>query len=185
MKVNGVSCCHTSVFSRPEIKMAIIKDIHIYDFNFSKGYTMQKWKSSFEELAFYIEALSDTDYRAVIEINHPQIWENTEYFNLFESLGLTKEEIHSNTDFILWNGLDRKALALDDFHISGSTCDTWLGSFSVFENEATGQYGAYWDGSECFIASAEQNWNVDIRIALLDPETYERVDMITFSDQMQ
>ena len=185
VKVNGVSCCHTSVFSRPEIKMAIIKDIHIYDFNFSKGYTMQKWKSSFEELAFYIEALSDTDYRAVIEIIRPQIWENTEYFNLFEGLGLTKEEIHSNTDFILWNGLERKALALDDFHISGSSRDTWLGSFSVFENEATGQYGAYWDGSECFIASAEQNWNVDIRIALLDPETYERVDMITFSDQMQ
>ena len=55
---------------------------------------------------------------------------------------------------------------------------------SVFENEL-GEYGVYLDGNECFVSSQDKNQNVDIRIALLNPESYERVDMISFSDDVQ
>lgn len=184
VKVNGVESYNTTIFSEPEIKMAIIQDTTICDFSFADGYDMRKWKSSFEELAFYIEALSGTDYRAVVEINDPALWQNDDYIALFETLGISKEDIRANTDFIVWNGLEKAAFTLDDFHASGSSCDTPLGSLSVFGNEL-GEYGVYLDGSECFVSSPERNRDVDIRIALLEPESYERVDMITFSDDQQ
>lgn len=184
IKVNGVECYRTTIFSEPGIEMAIIKDTTVRRFNFTDGYHMQKAKNSFEELDFYIKALSCTDYRAVVEINDPALWQNPDYIALFECLGITKDDIHVNTDFIVWNGLEKKAFALDNFHVSGSSCDTQFGSLSVFES-GSGIYGVYLDGSECFVSSSEQNQNVDIRIALLDPDSYERVDMITFSDDLQ
>ena len=131
-----------------------------------------------------MNALSGTDYRAVVEINRTEIWKNADYITLFAKLGIAREDIHWNTDFLVWNGLEKKAFALEDFHISGSSCDTPLGSLSVYENES-GEYGVYLDGMECFVSSPENNQNVDIRVVLLDPVSYERVDMITFSDNLQ
>lgn len=183
IKVNGVESYDTSIFSAPEIDMAIIKGTERYRFNFTKGYDMQKQNSSFDELAFYVEALSGTNYRAVIEINNLMLWQNADYIALFERLGITQENFHMNTDFIVWNGLEKTAFTLDDFHISGSSCDTQYGSLSVFENES-GEYGVYLDGIECFVSSSDKNHNVDIRIVLLDPETYEIADMISFSDNL-
>ena len=184
VKVNGVECYETTIFAKPEIEMSIIKGTKIYRYNFTKGYVMQKWNSSFEELALFVEALSKTNYRAVIEINNPELWQNEDYRTLFEKIGIQKEDIHTNTDFIVWNGLEKAAFALDDFHISGSICETQYGTFSVFENEMR-EYGVYLDGNECFISSQDKNQNVDIRIVLLDPESYEIADMITFSDDVQ
>lgn len=184
VKVNDVECYHTTIFSKPEIKMAIISDMTICDFNFTNGYSMQKRTSNFDEFALYIEALSGTDYRAVVEINNLELWKNADYITLFEKLGITEEDIHGNTDFIVWNGPEKAAFALEDFHVSGSSCDTQFGSLSVYENEY-GEYGVYLDGSECYVSSPEGNQDVDIRVALLDPESYERVDMITFLDVLQ
>lgn len=184
IKVNGVECYQTSVFSKPEIKMEIIENTLICDFNFTNGYSVRKRTSSFDEFAFYMNALSGTDYRAVVEINRSEIWKNADYITLFAKLGIAREDIHWNTDFLVWNGLEKKAFALEDFHISGSSCDTPLGSLSVYENES-GEYGVYLDGMECFVSSPENNQNVDIRVVLLDPVSYERVDMITFSDNLQ
>ena len=184
VKVNGVECYNTTIFSEPAIEMAIIKDTAVCSFNFTKGYEMRKPHSSFDELVFYIEALSGTNYRAVVEINNPGLWQNADYIALFERLGIAKEDIRMNTDFIVWSGLEKTAVTLDDFHVSGSGCDTRVGSLSVFENES-GEYGVYLDGRECFVSSSEKNQDVDIRIVLLDPETYERIDMITFSDDLR
>lgn len=184
VKVNGVECHNISIFSKPEIEMAVIQGTSVCDFNFTNGYDMPKQNDSFEEFAFYIEALCGTDYRAVVEINNPALWQNHDYIALFEKLGVAEEDIRMNTDFIVWNGLEKAAFTLDDFHVSGSSCDTPLGSLSVFGNEL-GEYGVYLDGIECFISSSKMNQNVDIRIVLLDPESYERVDMITFSDELQ
>lgn len=183
VKVNGVESYNTSIFSVPEIDMAIIKGKERYRFNFTKGYDMQKPSSSFDELTFYVEALSGTNYRAVVEINNLMLWQNADYIALFERLGITQENFHMNTDFIVWNGLEKTAFTLDDFHTSGSSCDTQYGSLSVFENEL-GEYGVYLDGRECFVSSSDKNHNVDIRIVLLDPESYEIADMITFSDDL-
>lgn len=184
VKVNGVESYTTTIFSEPEIEMAVIKDTVISRFNFADGYEMQKQKSSFEELALYIEALSGTNYRAVAEINKPALWQDAGYIALFERLGITAEEIRPDTDFIVWNGLEKTAFTLDDFHVSGSICETPYGSLSVFANES-GEYGVYLDGRECFVSSSDKNQNADIRIVLLNPESYEIADMITFSDEMQ
>ncbi len=184
VKVNGVECHSTTIFSKPEMKMEIIKGTDVYEFNCTNGYDMQKWKSGFDELTLYIEALSGTNYRAVAEINNPALWQKEDYIALFGKLGIAEEDICGNTDFIVWNGPEKTGFSLDGFHVSGSSCDTPLGSLGVFENE-WGEYGVYLDGRECFVSSPEKNQDVDIRIVLLDPESYERVDMITFSDDMQ
>ena len=185
VKINGVeNYNNTSIFSAPEIDMAFIKGTKIYHFDFTaEEYDLQKQRSSFDKLALYVEALSGTNYRAVVEINKPVLWQNADYIALFERLGITQENFHMNTDFIVWNGLEKTAFTLDDFHTSGSSCDTQYGSLSVFENEL-GEYGVYLDGRECFVSSSDKNHNVDIRIVLLDPESYEIADMITFSDDL-
>lgn len=184
VRVNGIESYQTSIFTKPEIEMVIIQDTRRERYNFTKGYSMQKWKSSFEELTHFIEALSTTNYRAVIEINNPELWQKEAYVILFERLGIKKEDIHTNTDFIVWNGLEKVAFTLDDFHIDSSICDTPYGALAVFENE-WGEYGVYLDGNECFVSSPDANKNVDIRIVLLNPDSYAREDMITFSDDMQ
>lgn len=184
VRVNGVECYQTSIFTKPEIEMVIIQDTRRDRYNFTKGYSMQKWRSSFEELTHFIEALSTTNYRAVIEINNSKLWQKKAYVTLFERLGIKKEDIHTNTDFIVWNGLEKVAFTLDDFHVDSSICDTPYGALAVFENEC-GEYGVYLDGNECFVSSPDANKNVDIRIVLLDPDSYDREDMITFSDDMQ
>ena len=163
--------------------MAFIKGTKIYHFDFTEEYDLQKQRNSFDELALYVEALSGTNYRAVVEINKPVLWQNADYIALFERLGITQENFHTDTDFIVWNGLEKTAFTLDNFHVSGSSCDTQYGSLSVFENEL-GEYGVYLDGRECFVSSSDKNHNVDIRIVLLDPESYEIADMITYSDDL-
>lgn len=184
VKVDGVERFKTSIFSRPEIRMAVIEDIVTFDFNFTNGYDLWEQNGSFDEFAFYINALSGTDYRAVVEINRPDIWKDDRYRVLFGKLGIIGKDIRENTDFIVWCGPEKAAFVLEDFHIPGSSCETPLGSLGVYENEY-GEYGVYLDGMECFVSSPEQNRNVDIRVVLLDPDSYERVDTITFSDELR
>ncbi|MCM1175605.1 MAG: CotH kinase family protein [Blautia sp.] len=184
VKVDGAECYRTTIFEKPGIKMAIINDTERCEFNFTDGYDMQEQSGSFEELAFYIEALAGTGYRAVMEINDPAIWQNRGYAALFGKLGVAEEELCADTDFIVWNGLEKAAFALDDIHASGGSFDTPLGSLGLFWNE-WGEYGVYLDGFECFVSSQEKNRDVDIRIVLLDPESYDRADMITYSDDLR
>lgn len=185
VKVDGVEHYDTTIFSEPAIGMAVIKGTTICRFDFTDGYDMDnKWKSSFETFSHYIKALSGTDYRAVVEINNPALWQEDRYTALFECLGLPKESFHKDTDFIVWNGPQKSAFAVDGFHASGSSCDSPLGALSVFANEL-GEYGVYLDGRECYVCSPEENVNVDIRVVLLDPKSYDRADMITFSDDLR
>lgn len=184
VKVNGVERYHTSIFFDPEISMILLNDLKTYAFDFMDGYSMEKWKSSFDGLALYMEALSGTDYRAVVEINNPEIWQNEDYILLFEKLGITEEDIHADMDFIVWNGPEKTAFALDNFHVSGSSCEMSYGTLSLFWNEL-GEYGVYLNGRECFVSSPALNQNVDIRIVLLDPGTDETVDLITCSDRLR
>ena len=163
--------------------MNIVKDNNRYSdtLNFSKGYDMteQVQTNVSAQLQVYLEALSETNYYSVIEINNTDIWKNSDYVGLLEALGISGEYIHDATDFIVWNGLEKTAVVLDNFHISGSIYESELCSFSVFENES-GAYGTYLNGNECFVSSDERNKYVDIRIALLDPETYDVVDIQTY-----
>ena len=136
----------------------------------------------FESLSVYLEGLFATQYEAVIEVNNPDIWQDSAYVSLFESLGITEETVHETTDFIVWDGTAKEAAVLENFHTSGSSFDTSFGTLNVYANEQ-GEYGVYMDGSECFVSSAWQNEaeKTDIRILLFDPDSYEMLENITFT----
>lgn len=183
VRLSGVFCYETSLFFEPEVEMRIVKDNKAYPdpFNFSKGYDMAELVHTdvLAKLQVYLKALSKTNYYSVIEINNLDIWQNSEYIELFETLGISGEDIHDTTDFIVWNGPEKTAVSLDNFHVSGSIYESELCLFSVFWNDAGG-YGVYLDNHECFISSDENNRYVDVRIALLDPETYDVVDIQSY-----
>lgn len=182
VKVNGTECYTTSIFSKPAAAMVILEKEEageICSFDFGKGYELPKEGEALAELEFYLEILAATDYRAVIEINDPAIWQDAAYRALFEKLGISGEKIHDTTDFIVWNGIEKAAFALDNFHVSGGSWESEIASFAVYWNEK-GEYGVYYDGAECFISTEAQNENVDIRIVLLAPETYEVVDTMIY-----
>lgn len=166
-----------SMFSRPELKMLLIKDDTVETFDFTKGY---KKLNVFTDLSYYFSALSVTNYKSVIEINNPALCHDSAYIELFESLGVPEGTINGNTDFIIRNGLEKTTLALDNFHISGSSSDTPVGTLSLFVNDELGIYGVYLNNNECFISSLEENEDADIRIVLLDPDSCEVVDIATF-----
>lgn len=183
IRLNGIYCYETSLFFEPEVEMRIVKENtgYSYFFNFSKGYDIAELVHTdvLDKLQVYLNALSKTNYYSVIEINNPDIWQNSDYTGLFEVFGISGEDIHDTTDFIIWNGSEKTAVTLDSFHVSGSIYESELCLFSVFWNDAGG-YGVYLDNHECFISSDENNRYVDVRIALLDPETYDVVDIQSY-----
>lgn len=163
--------------------MNFIYDYSVYSFDFTKGYDIRQAQTGIDvpaKLSTYLKALAATNYRAVIEINNPDIRQEPEYKELFEVLGIAGGDIHDTTDFIVWNGLDKTALVFDNFHESASIYEEGLCSFCVFWNEE-GEYGVYLDTYECFVSSPGNNKYVDIRIVLLEPETYEVVDTVYYN----
>ncbi|MCM1047282.1 MAG: CotH kinase family protein [Clostridiales bacterium] len=182
IKLNDINCYETSLFFEPEIAMNILKDNILYSFNFSKGYDIVKESqiNTPEQLRVYLNGLLATNYYSVIEINNQNIWNNSEYIELFNTLGVSYDDIHDTTDFIVWNGLEKTAVVLDDFHVPGSVYESSVCSLSVFWNDA-GEYGVYLDGHDCFVSSEDNNKYVDIRIVLLNPETYDIMDTQTYT----
>lgn len=182
VKVNGTECYISSIFSKPAAAMVVLEKEEAGEiclFDFGKGYELPKKGEALEKLELYLEALIATDYRAVIEINDPAIWQDTVYRTMFEKFGISGEDIHDTTDFIVWNGMAKAAFAVDNFHASGGSQETGIASFAVYWNE-NGEYGVYYDGAECFASTEAQNEYVDIRIVLLDPENYEVVDTMIY-----
>lgn len=184
IKLNGIYHYEISWPFHPEIKMVIINNETpaSYPFNLTKGYDIRQAQINVSpaHLFDFLDALSVTNYRAVIEINNPDILKDSAYKELFEVLGIAKEDIHDTTDFIVWNGLNKTALVLDNFHVSGSIYEDGLCSFCVFWNEE-GAYGAYLDTHECFVSSPENNKYIDIRIVLLEPKTYDVVNTMSYN----
>lgn len=181
--LGGIFCYDMSAFSKPAIRTAFVQEGSSTEFDFSKGFDFHSLTGTMEELGTYLEALSSTNYYAVMEINNLALWQDDSCTGLFEKLGLTKEEIGMNTDLIVWNGLEKEAYALDNFHVNGTQYDTSIGLCSLFENEA-GDYGVYLSDIECFVSSLEKNErkNIDIRILLFDSDSYEILEDIIFSN---
>lgn len=182
VSLDGTACYLSSVFSRPAIAMVSVKDGMADEFDFVQGNDTRTQATSFESLSVYLEGLSATQYKAVIEINNPDIWQDSAYVSLFEDLGITGETIHETTDFIVWDGTAKEAAVLEDFHTSGSSFDTSFGALNVYANEQ-GEYGVYIDGGECFVSSMWQNEEekTDIRILLFDSDSYEMLENIAFT----
>ena len=160
--------------------MAFIKDHSASQFSFARGFDFHALTGTMDELETYVDALSSTDYYALIEINDPSVC--MDECGLFSPLGLNPENIGTDADFIVWNGSAKDALVLDNFHVNGAWQDTSIGSLSLFESE-TGDYGVYLADTECFVSSQEKNEgeNIDIRIILFDPNSYEILEDPVFS----
>ncbi len=178
--LNDCFCYDISDFSRPAIRMAFIKDHSASQFSFARGFDFHALTGTMDELETYVDALSSTDYYALIEINDPSVC--MDECGLFSPLGLNPENIGTDADFIVWNGSAKDALVLDNFHVNGAWQDTSIGSLSLFESE-TGDYGVYLADTECFVSSQEKNEgeNIDIRIILFDPNSYEILEDTVFS----
>ncbi|MDE6213417.1 MAG: CotH kinase family protein, partial [Lachnospiraceae bacterium] len=180
VSLDGTICCTSTVFSRPAIRMISVKNGMADTFDFVKG-NARVYTTFFESLSGYMDGLYATKYKAVIEINNLNIWQDSSYVKLFENLGIAKEDISEKTDFIVWDGTAKEALILENFHASGSSCDTSIGTLSLYANEQ-GEYGVYLDGSECFVSSIGENEveRKDIRILWLDSDSGEVLENLTF-----
>lgn len=179
ISLNGVECYETSLFSQPAIKMVLIREQTVHQFRLEAESDTQYAPDALTALSIYIDALSVTGYPAIIEINDPTIWQNPDYVKTFEKLGLSADSIHETTDFIIWNGSDKAALALDNFHTSGSRSDTPIGGFSLFVNE-DGYYGIYKDNEEVIVNSMNERATMGVRILLLKPHSHEILENISF-----
>lgn len=182
VSLDGTACCTSTVFSRPAIRMVSVKDGMADPFDFAQENDTRTQTTPLETLSTYLEGLSVTKYKAVIEINNPDIWQDHAYAELFEKLGISGETVNEEADFIVWDGMTKEADILENFHTSNSSCDTSFGELSVFANEQ-GEYGVYMDGSECFVSSTGQNEEekIDIRILRFDSDSNEIVENLIFA----
>lgn len=173
--LDGTVCYDVTEFVKPAIRMSVIRDNTVRDFSFAKGYGTGPEQDTLANLKAYVKALSRTGYQAVIEITDTGIWQDPDYAGLFGELGLGEDSISGHTDFIVWDGVEKAVLALDDFHVSGSRSDTPAGALSLFEGEG-GIYGIYLNDNELVLESEEEMDDICIRILLLDADTHEIID---------
>lgn len=134
---------------------------------------------SYESLDIYLMYLADKNYSLVIEINNAEIWNNESYMCLMENLGVDKGGITENTDFLVIQEAGKHVDYLEDFHGFQNRRMTALGEFSLFTAES-GTYGVYLDDEEFYTVSPKQNQDIDIRIAVIDVETAEILDLSSF-----
>lgn len=184
VSMDGTVCYTSTVFSRPAIRMVSIKNGTADTFDFVQENDMRTQAGPFESLEVYLEGLGVTKYKAVIEINNLDIWQEPSYVKLFENLGISKESVNEKVDFIVWDGMEKEAVILEDFHASGSSCDTSMGLLSVFANEQ-GEYGVYVNDKECFVSSTKENEaeKTDIRILRFEPDSDEVVEDVAFAQE--
>lgn len=170
--LDGISYGDSTIFSKPGIRMLMIKDGAVEAFNFDKEYAVLPGADIFPELSAYVEALAVTGYDAIIEVSDPDIWKDPVYRELFEKLSISEKDIDRKTDFIVWNGRDKKGAVLHDFHRSGSEESTPIGELSLTgeENEAN---MIYLNGEECFVSELWEREEMKVRTVLLDPDSHE------------
>ena len=170
--LDGMSCGDSTIFSKPGIKMLMIKDDTVETFNFDKEYAVLPGADIFPELSTYVEAMAVTGYDAIIEVSDTDIWEDPVYRKLFEKLGIEEKDIDERTDFIVWNGRDKKGAALCDLRRSGGERNTPIGELSL-TGEEDGAYMIYLDGEECFVSELWEREEMKVRTVLMDPDSHE------------
>lgn len=135
---------------------------------------------SCESLDYRLLFLSDKDILTFIEVYDPKIWDNNYYVNLFESLGIDREKITEDTDFLVIQNAGQQVACLDDFKESDRELTSEYGKIQIFSS-GTGTYGVYLDGNELYTVTPEQDPDADIRIVVVDKETKVVIDQSCFS----
>ena len=125
-------------------------------------------ENSVEELSFKKGFNTNIKNNYVIEIlNHNAINEKN-FLQLLERIGINKEDVKENTDFIIVDGIKQVYTILNDSHTPNSINDTVIGTLSIFYNAENG-YGVYLNNNECIIVDdSEINKNIDVRVATIN-----------------
>ena len=170
--LDGISCGDSSIFFRPGIRMLMKKDDVVETFSFDKEYAVLPGADIYPELSAYVEAMAVTGYDAIIEVSDPDIWRDSAYRELFRKLSIPEKDINEKTDFIIWNGREKKGEALHDFHRSGSGKRTPIGELRLTEEE-NDAYIIYLNGEECFVSELWEREGMKVRTVLMDPDSHE------------
>lgn len=142
--------------------------------------TMLTEFQSYESLDYRLLFLFDKDILTFIEVYDSEIWDNDYYVNLFENLGINRENITENTDFIVIKNAGQQVAYLDDFKESDQELMSEYGKIQIFSSE-TGTYGVYLDGNELYTVTSGQDPDADIRIVVVDKETKDVIDQSCYS----
>ena len=109
----------------------------------------------------------------VIEILDKNVIYKEKFAELVEGLGIDRNLITADTDFIIVRDIGQECNILDNSHISDTRSDTVLGAFGIFYS-GENTYGVYLDGNECFVVSdPAENENIDIRVVAVRKAQYE------------
>ncbi len=162
------------------------------------GEAAEKWNQDYEDykahkvealklqksLDTYLMLLADDDFDAVIEIYNPRIWKDSHYVHLFENLGVDGEQVTKDTDLIVIKEAGKSVDMIENFHDSEGVTETSAGQIGLFieemdEEDNVKSYGVYLDDEKRYTAGLLEN--AGIRILVLDKDTGETADMVTFS----
>ncbi|MDE6052243.1 MAG: CotH kinase family protein, partial [Lachnospiraceae bacterium] len=151
----------------------------VSEFDFTREYVM--WSRAVEqgEIDTWRKELEKNGYDLLIEILNHDIIEEERFKASLEGLGVDTDAVSRHTDFIALRNMGETVTILDNSHESGTRCDTALGEFSIFYNDAGG-YGVYINTNECMIVSSGENDNVDIRVAVMESVPYRVIWCPTF-----
>lgn len=156
------------------------KDIQVYfmsegevkTFDFTKEYIMWSYLIEQQEPLKWCELIQKSGYHVVIEvINHNVIGEER-FIELAKGFGVASDKLSVNTDFLVVKEAGEMVTVLENSHNSGDRNDTVIGQLSIFYNEEGG-YGVYLNDKDCMVVRPEENENVDARIAVVEPDTFE------------
>ena len=159
-------------------------------FNFTADYTFPELTAC-TDLDSYLHDVDNSNYDMVIEFGNNEILLDESYVKLLADIGIKASEINNDTDMIIVNGDTREAVYLDNFHVSGNSVDTAFGEMFIFINESgegdsePGTYGFYVDGEELYVVNPQDNEGTDIRITLVDRNTLEIIDCVSFAYTLQ
>lgn len=149
------------------------------DYESYKNYKIAKLKEQ-TSLDTYLMLLADKNYTLLFEINAAEIWENDYYVKLLENVGIDSSKITKNTDFFIIQDQGKHAEYFEDFYQKEGLIITTLGEMYL-SSEGRAGYKVYLNNKELYTVT--QNEENDLRIVVIDKETAEVLDYVSFSVQ--
>ncbi len=131
----------------------------------------------------YLMTIADKNFNIIIDINDLDIWNNRNYVNLIENLGVDMSEVSDATDFIVIKEQGEKVYCFENFHKSEDQVYTEIGTFCLKneKTEMTGSaYKVYLDDTVYYDVPLEESIESNVRIYLMDKDTAEIVDDARF-----
>lgn len=151
------------------------------DYNDYKAFKAENLKRQ-TALDVYLMLLADKNYHAVIEIHNPAIWKNEHYASLLQNLGIQASQVSDGTDCFFVQEGGRHVDYLNGFYKSKEQHQTAAGAlWQIFLKE--GGRSVFLEDKVLYRIEDGQDDNVDICVAVLDKDSMETVDWVSFSFQ--